>query len=171
VIMALPQHRTPETTEGREGYLHPTNITGNVSEAKINFIVRDFSEDGLRDIEDTLRAASAWAERKYPGVKTTVEVKESYRNMKYVLDQHPQVTDYAEEAIRRAGLVPKRTSIRGGTDGARLSFMGVPTPNLFDGSMNFHGKKEYVPLEWMQLAVETLLHLADVWVEKSRTRR
>ena len=168
IIMALPQHRTPETTEGREGYLHPTNVTGNVSEAKLNFIVRDFTEGGLHALEDTLRAAAAWVERKYPGAKAAVEVKESYRNMKYVLDEHPHVTDYAEEAIRRAGLTPKRTSIRGGTDGARLSFMGVPTPNLFDGSMNFHGKKEYVPLEWMQLAVETLLHLTDIWVDKSR---
>jgi tripeptide aminopeptidase len=169
IVMALPQHRTPETTEGREGYLHPTNVSGNVSEAKLTFIVRDFAEEGLRDLEDTLRAAAAWAERKYPGSKAKVEVKESYRNMKYVLDQHAHVADYAEEAIRRAGLTPKRTSIRGGTDGARLSFMGVPTPNLFDGSMNFHGKKEYVPLEWMELAVETLLHLGDIWVEKSRS--
>jgi tripeptide aminopeptidase len=169
VIMALPQHRTPETTEGREGYLHPTNVSGNVSEARVNFIVRDFAEEGLRELEDALRAAAAWVERKYPGVRTQVEIRESYRNMRYVLDQHPHVTDYAEEAIRRAGLEPKRTSIRGGTDGARLSFMGVPTPNLFDGSMNFHGKKEYVPLEWMQSAVETLLHLSDVWVERSRS--
>jgi tripeptide aminopeptidase len=148
--------------------LHPTNVTGNVSDAKVQFIVRDFSEEGLHGLEATLHAAAAWAMRKYPGAKVQVEIKESYRNMKYVLDQHPHVTDYADEAIRRAGLTPKRTSIRGGTDGARLSFMGVPTPNLFDGSMNFHGKKEYVPLEWMQLAVETLLHLMDVWVERSQ---
>ncbi len=87
--------------------------------------------------------------------------------MRYVLAQHPRVTEYAEEAIRRAGLEPKRSSIRGGTDGARLSFMGVPTPNLSDGSMNFHSKKEWVPLEWMEKAVETTLHLMDVWVEKN----
>jgi tripeptide aminopeptidase len=168
IVMALPQHRTPETTEGREGYLHPISVSGNVSEAKAQFLVRDFTEDGLHELEGTLTAAVAWAERKYPGVKALVEVKESYRNMKYVLDQHPHVAEYAEEAIRRAGLVPKRTSIRGGTDGSRLTFMGVPTPNLFDGSMNFHGKKEYVPVEWMDAAVETILHLMDVWVEKSR---
>jgi tripeptide aminopeptidase len=143
LIMALPQHRTPETTEEREGYLHPISVGGNVSEAKAQFIVRDFTEDGLRELEATLRAAAAWAEQ--------------------------NVTEYAEEAIRRAGLIPKRTSIRGGTDGARLTFMGVPTPNLFDGSMNFHGKKEWVPLEWMDAAVETLLHLMDVWVERSRS--
>jgi tripeptide aminopeptidase len=168
IIMALPQHRTPETTEGREGYLHPITVSGNVSEAKAQFLVRDFTEDGLGELEGTLRAAVAWVEHKYPGAKALVEVKQSYRNMKYVLDQHPHVTDHAEEAIRRAGLPVKRASIRGGTDGSRLTFMGVPTPNLFDGSMNFHGKKEYVPLEWMDAAVETLLHLMDVWVEKSR---
>jgi tripeptide aminopeptidase len=168
IIMALPQHRTPETTEGREGYLHPITIGGNVSEATANFIVRDFTEEGLHDLEATLKAAAEWAGKKYPGSKVQVETKESYRNMKYILDQHPHVADYAEEAIRRAGLTPKRASIRGGTDGARLTFMGVPTPNLFDGSMNFHGKKEWVPLEWMDRTVETLLYLMDVWVERSR---
>jgi tripeptide aminopeptidase len=168
VIMALPQHRTPETTEKREGYLHPISVSGNVSEAKAQFIVRDFAEDGLHELEDVLKGAAAWAERKYPGARVAVEIRESYRNMKYVLDQHPRVTEYAEEAIRRAGLTPKRSSIRGGTDGARLTFMGVPTPNLFDGSMNFHGKKEWVPLEWMEASVETILHLMDIWVEKSR---
>ncbi len=167
LIMMLPQHRTPETTEKREGYLHPTTMSGNVSEVKAQFIVRDFTEDGLHELEDTLKAAAAWAERKYPGAKVAVDVKESYRNMRYILDQHPHVTDYAEEAIRRAGLTPTRSSIRGGTDGARLTYMGVPTPNLFDGSMNFHGKKEWVPLEWMAKAVDTLLHLLDVWVERS----
>ncbi len=168
VLMALPQFRTPETTEAREGYLHPVNVSGNVSEATANFIVRDFTEEGLHELEATLKAAAEWAGRKYPGARVKVETKESYRNMKYILDQHPQVTDYAEEAIRRAGLTPKRTSIRGGTDGARLTFMGIPTPNLFDGSMNFHGKKEWVPVEWMDSAVETLLHLMDIWVERSR---
>jgi tripeptide aminopeptidase len=169
LVMALPQHRTPETTEKREGYLHPINVGGNVSEAKASFIVRDFTEEGLRDLEDTLKSAAAWAERKYPGAKIEVGVKESYRNMKYIVDQHPQVTEYAEEGIRRAGLEVKRPSIRGGTDGARLTFMGVPTPNLSNGSMNFHGKKEWVPLEWMQKSVETVLHLMDVWVERSGT--
>jgi len=168
LVTSLPPHRTPEATEKREGYLHPISVAGNVSEAKANFIVRDFSEDGLRDLEDTLRSAAAWAERKYPGARVEVGVKPSYRNMKYILDQHPQVTEYAEEAIRRAGLEVKRSSIRGGTDGARLSFMGVPTPNLSDGSMNFHGKKEWVSLEWMEKSVETVLHLMDVWVERSQ---
>jgi tripeptide aminopeptidase len=167
LIMALPQHRTPETTEKREGYLHPVNVSGNVSEAKASFIVRDFTEEGLRELEETLKAAAAWAQRKYPGSQVEVATKESYRNMKFIVDQHPRVTEFAEEAVRRAGLEVKRSSIRGGTDGARLTFMGVPTPNLSDGSMNFHGKKEWVPLEWMEQSVETVLHLMDVWVERS----
>ena len=167
LVTALPQHRTPETTEKREGYLHPTTMSGNVSEARAGFIVRDFTEEGLHALEKTLTTAATWVEHKYPGAKIEVRTKESYRNMKYILDQYPQVTEYAEEAIRRAGLTVERSPIRGGTDGARLTFMGVPTPNLSDGSMNFHGKKEWVPLEWMEQSVETVLHLMDVWVEKT----
>jgi tripeptide aminopeptidase len=168
LVMALPQHQTPETTEKREGYLHPVNVSGNVSRAKAGFIVRDFSEEGLHALEETLRSAAVWMEAKYPGAKVEVETKESYRNMKHILDQHLQVTGYAEEAIRLAGLTATRSFIRGGTDGARLTFMGVPTPNLSDGSMNFHGKKEWAALEWMEQSVETVLHLMDVWVEESR---
>ena len=167
LVMALPQHRTPETTEKREGYLHPISISGNTSEAKAHLLVRDFTEDGLHELEATLQNAATWVERKYPGASVAVEVKESYRNMRYALAAYPHVVDCAEEAIRRAGLVPKKSYVRGGTDGARLSFLGLPTPNIFDGSMNFHGKKEWIPLEWMEKAVETVLHLLDVWVERT----
>ena len=170
LLMALPQYRTPETTEKREGYLHPISISGNTSEAKSHLLVRDFTEDGLRELEATLAGAAAWVERKYPGASIGIEIKESYRNMRYALARHPHVAAYAEEAIRRAGLVPKRSYVRGGTDGARLSYQGLPTPNIFDGSMNFHGKKEWVPLEWMEKAVETVLHLLDVWVEHAAAR-
>jgi tripeptide aminopeptidase len=167
LIMALPPHRTPETTEKREGYLHPITVTGNVSEAKAHLLVRDFSENGLKELETILKDAAAWVERKYPGASVAVEIKESYRNMRYALAAHQHVVDYAEEAIWRAGLTPVKSYVRGGTDGARLSFMGLPTPNIFDGSMNFHGKKEWVPLEWMDKAADTVLHLLDVWVEKA----
>jgi tripeptide aminopeptidase len=166
LIMALPQHRTPETTEKREGYLHPITVGGNVSEMKAHLIVRDFSEDGLRELETILRNAAAWVERKYPGASVTVDIKESYRNMRYALAAHQRVVEYAEEAIRRAGVTPVKSYVRGGTDGARLSFLGLPTPNIFDGSMNFHGKKEWVPLEWMEKAVDSVLCLLDVWVER-----
>jgi len=167
LIMALPPDRTPETTEARQGYLHPINVGGNVSEAKAHLLVRDFTEEGLRELESVLQDAADRTGRKYPGSKVAVEIKESYRNMRYVINAHPEVVDYAEEAIRRTGLTPKRTSVRGGTDGSRLSYMGLLTPNLFDGSMNFHGKKEWIPLEWMEKAVETILSVLDVWVQKS----
>jgi tripeptide aminopeptidase len=167
LIMALPQDRTPETTEKKEGYLHPINFAGNVSETKVSFLVRDFTEDGLRELEGVLEKAAAKVRNKYPGSSVEVEIKESYRNMKYALDKTPKVTEYAEEAIRRAGVEPKRAYIRGGTDGSRLSYMGLLTPNVFDGSMNFHSKKEWVPLEWMEKSVETILNIMDIWVEKS----
>ncbi|MBE3134325.1 MAG: peptidase T [Acidobacteria bacterium] len=170
LVMALPQNRTPETTEKREGYLHPISVSGNTSEAKAHLLVRDFTEDGLQHLETILRDVAAWLERKYRGAAIAIEIKPSYRNMRYALAAHQHVVDCAEEAIRRAGLTPTKSYVRGGTDGARLSFMGLPTPNLFDGSMNFHGKKEWIPLEWMEKSVETVLHLLDVWVEQAVAR-
>ena len=164
-LMALPQHRTPETTEGREGFLHPMAMSGNPSEAKAQLIVRDFAEEGLYALEAILTDTAAFMKRRYPGSKVGVEIKQAYRNMRYQLDAHPHVVAYADEAIRRAGLTPQRLPVRGGTDGSRLSFMGLPTPNLFNGSMNFHGKKEWVPLEWMEKSVETVLNLMAIWTE------
>jgi len=169
-LMALPQHRTPETTEGREGFLHPVSITGNTSDARGQLIVRSFTEEGLHELEDILRDTAAFMEKRYAGAKVAVEIKEAYRNMRYKLDADPRVVEHADEAIRRAGLTPQRLPVRGGTDGSRLSFMGLLTPNIFNGSMNFHGKKEWVPLEWMEKSVETVLHLMDVWVDKTGGR-
>jgi len=166
-LMALPQHRTPETTEGREGFLHPVSITGNTSEAKAQLIVRSFTEEGLAELEDVLRDTAAFMEKRYPRATVSVEIKPSYRNMKYQLDAEPRVVEYADQAVRRAGLTPVRLPVRGGTDGSRLSFMGLLTPNLFNGSMNFHGKREWVPLEWMEKSAETVLHLMDIWMERS----
>jgi tripeptide aminopeptidase len=166
-LMALPQHRTPETTEGREGFLHPVSITGSTSEATVQLIVRSFTEEGLAELEDVLRDAAAFMEKRYPRAKLAIQIKPSYRNMKYQLDAEPRVVEYADQAVRRAGLTPVRMPVRGGTDGSRLSFMGLLTPNLFNGSMNFHGKREWVPLEWMDKSVETVLHLMDIWTEKS----
>jgi tripeptide aminopeptidase len=170
VLQALPQHRTPETTEGREGFLHPISMTGNTSEARAQVLVRSFTEEGLAELEDVLRDAAAYMEKRYRGAAVAVEIKPSYRNMRYKLDEVPHVVEYADEAIRRAGVTPHRPPVRGGTDGSRLSFMGLPTPNIFNGSMNFHGKKEWVPLEWMDKSVETVLHLLEIWVEKTGAR-
>lgn len=171
LVQALPQHRTPETTEGREGFLHPISMSGDTSQAKVQLLVRSFTEDGLQELEQILRDAAGFMEKRYPGASIAVEIKPSYRNMKYTLDEFPLVVAHADDAVRRAGLTPQRLPVRGGTDGSRLSFMGLPTPNLFNGSMNFHGKKEWVPLEWMEKSVETLLHLADIWVEDAVGRR
>jgi tripeptide aminopeptidase len=168
LLQALPQHRTPETTAGREGFLHPISISGNTSEAKAQLLVRSFTEEGLQELEDLLRATAAFMETRDPRAKVDVEIKPSYRNMKYKLDAVPHIVQYAEQAIRRVGLTPQQLPVRGGTDGSRLSFMGLPTPNLFNGSMNFHGKKEWVPLEWMEKSVETVVTLLGIWVEKTQ---
>ncbi len=167
LLQALPQHRTPETTEGREGYLHPISISGNASEARSQVLVRSFTEEGLHELEELLRATATFMETRYPGSRCQVEIKTSYRNMKYKLDEVPHVVAYAAEAIRRVGLTPHSPPVRGGTDGARLSFMGLPTPNLFNGSQSFHSKKEWVPVEWMQTSVDVVCTLLDVWVEKA----
>jgi tripeptide aminopeptidase len=116
-----------------------------------------------------LRQTAAAVEARYPRATIDVRIQESYRNMRYAIEQRPEVVDYADEAMVRAGLTPKRLSIRGGTDGSRLSLLGLLTPNLFAGGMNFHGKKEWVPLEWMEKSVETILHLLGIWVEKAAT--
>ncbi|MEI6668729.1 MAG: peptidase T [Acidobacteriota bacterium] len=167
LLMALPQHRTPETTEGREGFLHPITIAGNTSEATAQLLVRSFSEEGLRELEDMLRDTAQFMEKRYPGAQVRVAIAPSYRNMKYQLDAVPHVVEYADEAVGRCGVTPRRLPVRGGTDGSRLSYMGLPTPNIFNGSMNFHGKKEWVPVEWMATSAEALGHLCDIWVERS----
>ena len=167
LLHALPQHRTPETTEGRESFLHPISLAGDTSEARTSMLVRAFTEEGLRELEDLLRDTAVFMEKRYPGARIVVEIKPSYRNMKYKLDEVPHVVEYAEEAVRRTGITPSRPPVRGGTDGSRLSFMGLPTPNIFNGSMNFHGKKEWVPVEWMEKSVETVVNLLEIWVERS----
>jgi tripeptide aminopeptidase len=167
LISSLPADRRPETTEGREGYLHPISIEGNVSQIKVHFLVRDFAVEGLQELENILKDAAKKVEQSRPGSKIEIEIKEAYRNMKYALDKDKRVTDYAMEAVKRAGLEPKLQAIRGGTDGARLSFMGLPTPNIFCGEMNFHSLKEWTCLSWMEKAVEVIGYICDVWLEKS----
>lgn len=166
-ISNLPKELTPEKTSGRDGFIHPIEITGNVSRINAKFLVRDFSEKGLKTLETILETTAHATKLRYPDSHIEIDIVSSYRNMRQVIDDHQELVDYAEEAIRRTGLIPKRAAVRGGTDGAKLSFMGLPTPNLSNGSMNFHSKKEWIPLEWMEKSVETILHLLDVWVEQS----
>jgi len=159
---------SPETTEEREGYLHPHAVKAAVEESQVTLLVRDFEVEGLKKKEELLAEIGDTLKQKYPKAQINLEIKESYRNMKLVLDQHPEVVEYALEAIRRTGLTPKKSLIRGGTDGARLSFMGLPTPNIFTGGHNFHSKKEWISIQDMQKAVETIVHLCQIWVEKSK---
>lgn len=164
----LPKNEwNPETTEGKEGFVHPTAIDGGLEKATVQFIVRDFDTAKLAVHEERLRELVDKTVKQFPGVTSTFVVKEQYRNMKEVLDKNPQVMDYAEEAYKRAGMTVQRMSIRGGTDGSRLSFMGLPCPNLFTGEMGIHSKQEYVSVQDMEKAVEALVHLSQIWEEKS----
>jgi tripeptide aminopeptidase len=168
IVAKLPKETlSPETTEGMEGFIHPTNISGAVELATIDFIIRDFTVEKLHAHEDTLKAILEEVLLSYPNSKATFEVYEQYRNMKEVLDNFPQVTAYAMEAISRAGIEAKCMSIRGGTDGSRLSFMGLPCPNIFAGEHAFHGKHEWVTIQDMEKAVETIVNLCVVWEERS----
>lgn len=166
IIERLPQQTlSPETTEGREGYVHPHHVSGSEETATIKFLIRDFTEPGLKEYEALLKKIAEDVTSEFPGAKCEVKVTESYRNMKVVLDQYPDVLAKAEKAVAMAGLTPKRASIRGGTDGARLCFMGLPTPNIFTGGNNFHSKYEWIALEDMQKTSETLVHLLKLWAE------
>jgi tripeptide aminopeptidase len=158
---------SPETTSGREGFVHPNRIEGGVDTTTIHFIVRDFDTAGLAQKEKLLENLAKEAVAAWPGTSASVKVEETYRNMKEVLDKFPQVVDYAREAIRRAGLEVREMPIRGGTDGSRLSFMGLPTPNIFAGENNFHSKLEWVSAQDMEKAVETIVHVARIWEERA----
>ena len=168
IVNALPKDAcTPETTEGRDGFLHPVSVTSQLGEAKLQYIIRDFTEEGLRDKAMLLERTIKDVMRDFPRSTYTFEVKEQYRNMKAVLDRHPQIVENAMEAVRRAGLKPEKDSIRGGTDGSRLSFMGLPCPNIFAGGHAFHSPLEWVSVQDMQAAVRTIVHLAAVWEERA----
>jgi tripeptide aminopeptidase len=167
IIEKLPKVAlSPETTEKREGYVHPNQINGNVEAATIKFIIRDFTVKGLKKSEKRIEKITARVAAQFPGSKAEVKVSESYRNMKVVLDKYPDVMAKAEKAIAMSQIEPKRTIIRGGTDGARLCFMGLPTPNLFTGGLNFHSKQEWIALEDMKKASEVIVNLMKVWAEK-----
>jgi tripeptide aminopeptidase len=167
-LYSLPKDElSPETTEDRYGFVHPTYIHGIAEKVTLQFIIRDFMTSKLEAYENYLRDKLEDALKKYPGAKADLTVKEQYRNMKEVLNDLPQVSEYAIEAIQRSGVTVKRSSARGGTDGSRLSFMGLPCPNIFTGEMAFHGKHEYVSIQDMQKSVETVVNLAMIWEEKS----
>ena len=168
IIESIDESRLPETTEGREPYLHAYQMSSSdVSKAEFKVLVRAFTEEELKEREDHLDDVVSEVGDCFPGAKISVEIKESYRNMGYKINEDPKVLHYAIEGIKRAGVEPKRQAIRGGTDGARLSFMGLLTPNIWAGGQNFHSVNEWVSLEWMAQAVEATAEILGVWVEKS----
>lgn len=154
---------SPETTWKREGFVHPYNIQGGLEQAQVGFIIRDHDTSKLKEYEARLHTFAKETVAQYPGARLDVEVKEQYRNMKEVLNKHPFVAEYALQAIKNAGLEPKHDIIRGGTDGSRLSFMGLPCPNIFTGMMAIHSKHEFISVQDMEKAVDTLVELVQIW--------
>lgn len=168
IISRLPKDTlSPETTEGKEGFIHPVKLSADTDSALIKFIIRDFKNEGLTEKEDLLKKITEEVISKYKRSSFEFKVEESYRNFKDILDKKPEITEYAIEAVKRAGMKPVIESIRGGTDGSRLSFMGLPCPNIFTGGHAFHSNLEWVSVQDMQKAVETIIHLCMIWEEKS----
>jgi tripeptide aminopeptidase len=167
IVERLPRDASPEATDGMQGFLHPVSLSGTLEQATLALIIRDFNDDGLKQKEALLEGIVKDVMKAYPRSTYRMEVKEQYRNMKRVIDRHPETVEYAIEAIRRAGLKPVRNSIRGGTDGSRLSFMGLPCPNIFAGEHAFHSRLEWVSRQDMEKAVQTIVHLATIWEERS----
>jgi tripeptide aminopeptidase len=168
VLAALPTEEwSPETTEKREGFVHPVRFEGQAEKAVIEFIVRDFTTHGLQANAERLRKIAETVLQKHSKARMEFKTSEQYRNMKDVLDQHPKVTAYAEEAYRNSNVQVRKQSIRGGTDGSRLSFMGLPCPNLFTGMQGIHSKKEWIGVRDMKKAVEVMVSLVQVWEQKS----
>ncbi len=168
IVERLPKDTcSPETTGGREGFLHPTGISGTLERATLSFIARDFTDAGLKEKEILLEGIVRDVMADFPHSTSRLEIQPQYRNMKQVVDRHPEIIDNAMEAIRRAGLKPVKGSIRGGTDGSRLSFMGLPCPNIFAGEHAFHSRTEWVSVQEMEAAVRTVVHLAAIWEERA----
>jgi tripeptide aminopeptidase len=158
---------SPETTEKREGFVHPVALNGNEELTIVKFIVRSFETKVLKEYEDILKDLADKAVAKFPGAKHEIEIVEQYRNMKDVLDKHPQIEGYALEALNNLKIEPIMHPIRGGTDGSKLSFMGLPTPNIFAGEHSFHSQLEWVAVQDMEVAVKYIIEIAKVWEQKA----
>lgn len=168
ILDSLPRNsHSPESTTDKQGFVHPTFISGTIEQCTLNFILRAFDNVELRNMENLVSSTAKNVMKNYPNSSYTLVVKEQYRNMKSVLDKNPQVMANAIEAIKRSGIKPHQASIRGGTDGSRLSFMGLPCPNIFAGGHSFHSRQEWVSVQDMEKAAEVIVNLAMVWEEKS----
>ncbi len=165
IVSKLPKELSPEHTYGREGFIHPVNISGGIEETKVQFIIRDFVTENLKVHANGIEIITKAVLKNYPNSTYHLEVKEQYRNMKEVLDKHPDVLNYAIKAIEKAGIQPLQTGMRGGTDGARLTFMGLPCPNIFVGEQAFHSKYEWVSRQDMEKATEVIINICELWAK------
>jgi tripeptide aminopeptidase len=167
-VDSLPKEElSPETTEKREGYFHPTSLNGNEELTTVKFIIRDFETKKLKEYEDILKNLAEETVKKFPGSKMEFEIIEQYRNMKEILDQHPQIEKNAIKAMENLGIKPIMNPIRGGTDGSKLSFMGLPCPNIFAGEHSFHSKEEWVAVQDMETAVKVIVEITKIWEEQA----
>jgi tripeptide aminopeptidase len=168
IVNRIPANKTPETTEKKEPFMHPVSVNGGLEKVEMKFIIRAFDTPTLHQLEEELRQIVVEVMKDYAKCSYEFVVLEQYRNMKEVLDLHPEVANYAVEAVKRTGVTPVLSSIRGGTDGSRLSFMGLPCPNIYAGEHAFHSKQEWVSVQDMQKAVETIVHLVSIWEENAK---
>jgi tripeptide aminopeptidase len=166
-IHRLPTAGSPETTEGRAGFVHPYMMNASVEQTSVRFLIRDFVTPALKEKESFLERLANETVADWPGAKVSFKVEESYRNMKEVLDRFPHVAEHAREAIRRTGIELRENAVRGGTDGSRLCFMGLPTPNIFAGENAIHSRLEWVSAQDMEKAVEVIVHLCRIWEEQA----
>lgn len=166
LVGAIPSDMRPETTDGSLGFIHPDAVGGGVEQVKLKLLIRDFTEEGLQAKEEILRGLCTDLMRRHPGAEALALRTGGYRNMKQALDRYPKVVGLAQEAVRQAGFDPVLGRIRGGTDGARLTYRGLPTPNLFTGGVNFHSRLEWISHQWMEAAVDTVFHLCRMWGEE-----
>lgn len=168
-LKLLPRDRlTPSTTQGSEGFIHPIGVSGNNEQTTVKFIIRDFTVEGLVEKEEFVKQCVEETMKKFPKSTSKVEVITQYRNMKEIVDKFPFVVEYAERALKRIGVTPIRKKIRGGTDGSRFSFMGMPCPNLFDGSHNFHSRQEWCSIQDMKKGVECVVNIIMIWEEEAK---
>jgi len=167
IVARLPKDLAPETTDGRTGFIHPTDISGSMDKAHLKFIIRDFVNEGLTEKEALLKSIAEQVMKSYPGSTMSFKVTEQYRNMKDVLDRNPEIMENLLEAVRHIGLEPVTSSIRGGTDGSRLSFMGLPCPNIYTGGHSYHSPLEWISVQDMEKSAETIVELVKVWEERA----
>ncbi|HKW15554.1 MAG TPA: peptidase T, partial [Candidatus Krumholzibacteria bacterium] len=170
-ITRLPREMSPEMTDQRDGYIHPYVMTGQDNAASLRLLLRDFEMGGIEKQKKIIEGIAEEVRKLHPKAKINVDIKESYLNMRYQIDKEPRLVTFAEEAIKRAGVTPKHSIIRGGTDGARLSYMGLPCPNLFAGGEAIHSTLEWVPVQVMEKAAETIVRLSEIWAEHSATKQ